>query len=65
MVEVMVSLLAVIIPCDDPPNTCGYRYTHTLTYTVKHTGHVHDIHIDINVKEEHIEIANLQYTCVM
>ena len=26
---------------DGPPNTCGYRYTHTLTYTIKHIGHSH------------------------
>ena len=33
---------------------------HTLTYTVKHTWHVHDIHMDMNVKEEHVKMANLQ-----
>ena len=34
--------------------------TGTLTYTVKHTWHGYDIYMDMNVMEEHVEIANLQ-----
>ena len=38
---------------DEPPNTRGYRYTHTAK-------HLHDIYMNMNMKEEHVEMANIE-----